>query len=80
MNEMDNDIYNTGEEVILSYGNQLLLKKPADCDKNMKPPQILYNLKGVVAKMVLFISSIWVIPGLQHPKRDIHVGFKPVNI
>ena len=80
MNEMDNDIYNTGEEVILSYGNQLLLKKPADCGKNMKPPQILYNLKGMVAKMVLFISSIWVIPGLQHQEREIHVGFKPVNI
>ena len=49
MNEMDNDIYYTGEEVIWSYGNQLLLKKPADCDKNMKPPQILYNLKGIDA-------------------------------
>ena len=30
---MDNDIYNTGEEVILSHVNQLLLKKPADCNK-----------------------------------------------
>ena len=54
---MGNDIYNAGEEVIFIQGNQLRLKKLVDSDKNMKPTQMLYNFKGMVMTMVVFIGQ-----------------------
>ena len=66
MNLIGNDICNKGDEIVLPHRNQSLFSNHKIATKLT---HILYSLKGIIAKMILWKSSIWRIPEFASLKR-----------